>query len=45
MLAIFLTMVSLYFIYRMIGKDKSWYILLGAFGFTAYYLWLFHGGP
>jgi RsiW-degrading membrane proteinase PrsW (M82 family) len=41
MLAIFLTMVSLYFIYRMIGKNKSWYILLGAAGFTAYYLWLF----
>ena len=41
MLALFLTMVSLYFIYRMIGKSKSWYILLGAAGFTAYYLWLF----
>jgi RsiW-degrading membrane proteinase PrsW (M82 family) len=41
MLAIFLTMVSLYFIYRMIGKNKSWYILLGSAGFTAYYLWLF----
>jgi len=41
MLAIFLTMVSLYFIYRMIGKDKSWYILLGSAGFSAYYLWLF----
>jgi RsiW-degrading membrane proteinase PrsW (M82 family) len=40
MLAVFLTMVSLWFIYRMIGKDKSWYILLGAAGFTAYYLWL-----
>jgi RsiW-degrading membrane proteinase PrsW (M82 family) len=40
-LAVFLTMVSLYFIYRMIGKNKSWYILLGAAGFTAYYLWLF----
>ncbi len=41
-LAVFLTMVSLYFIYRMIGKSKSWYILLGSAGFTAYYLWLFH---
>ncbi len=41
MLAVFLTMVSLYFIYRMIGKNKSWYILLLAAGFTAYYLWLF----
>jgi hypothetical protein len=41
MLALFLTMVSLYFIYRMIGKSKSWYIMLGAAGFTAYYLWLF----
>jgi RsiW-degrading membrane proteinase PrsW (M82 family) len=42
MLALFLTMVSLYFIYRMIGKSKSWYVILGAAGFTAYYLWLFH---
>lgn len=41
MLAVFLTMVSMYFIYRMIGKDKSWYILLGAACFTGYYLWLF----
>ena len=40
-LAVFLTMVSLYFIYRMIGKSKSWYILLGAASFTGYYLWLF----
>jgi RsiW-degrading membrane proteinase PrsW (M82 family) len=41
MLAVFLTMVSMWFIYRMIGKAKSWYILLGAAGFSAYYLWLF----
>jgi RsiW-degrading membrane proteinase PrsW (M82 family) len=41
MLALFLTMVSLYFIYRMIGKEKSWYVMLGAAGFSAYYLWLF----
>jgi RsiW-degrading membrane proteinase PrsW (M82 family) len=41
MLAVFLTMVSLYFIYRMIGKNKSWYILLLSAGFSAYYLWLF----
>jgi RsiW-degrading membrane proteinase PrsW (M82 family) len=41
LLAIFLTMVSLYFVYRMIGKEKSWYILLGAAFFSAYYLWLF----
>jgi RsiW-degrading membrane proteinase PrsW (M82 family) len=40
MLAVFLTMVSMWFIYRMIGKDKSWYVLLGAAGFSAYYLWL-----
>jgi RsiW-degrading membrane proteinase PrsW (M82 family) len=40
MLAVFLTMVSLYFIYRMIGKNKSWYILLLAAGSSAYYLWL-----
>jgi RsiW-degrading membrane proteinase PrsW (M82 family) len=41
MLGIFLTTVSLWFIYRMVGKNKSWYILLGAASFTAYYLWLF----
>jgi RsiW-degrading membrane proteinase PrsW (M82 family) len=40
MLAVFLTMVSMWFIYRMIGKDKSWYVLVGAAGFSAYYLWL-----
>ncbi len=43
MLAVFLTMVSMWFIYRMIGKAKSWYILLGAAGFSAYYLWLMQG--
>jgi RsiW-degrading membrane proteinase PrsW (M82 family) len=41
MLALFLTMVTLYFVYRMVGKEKSWYILLGAAFFSAYYLWLF----
>jgi len=30
LLAVFLTMVSMWFIYRMIGKNKSWYILVGA---------------
>jgi RsiW-degrading membrane proteinase PrsW (M82 family) len=41
MLGVFLTLVSLWFIYRMIGKQKSWYVMLGAAVFTAYYLWLF----
>jgi RsiW-degrading membrane proteinase PrsW (M82 family) len=40
LLAVFLTMVSMFFIYRMVGKSKSWYVLLGAAGFTGYYLWL-----
>jgi RsiW-degrading membrane proteinase PrsW (M82 family) len=40
MLAVFLTVVSMWFIYRMIGKQKSWYALAGAAGFSAYYLWL-----
>src|SRR3984957_13320024 len=40
MLAVFLTVVSVWFIYRMIGKQKSWYVLAGAAGFSAYYLWL-----
>lgn len=41
MLAIFLTMASLYLIYRLVGKNKSWWILLGCMAFTAYFLWLF----
>src|ERR1700733_6332899 len=40
LLAVFLTMVSMWFIYRMIGKNKSWYILVGAAFFSGYYLWL-----
>src|ERR1700755_3098486 len=40
MLGVFLTLVSLWFIYRMVGKQKSWYVMLGAAAFIAYYLWL-----
>jgi RsiW-degrading membrane proteinase PrsW (M82 family) len=39
-LAFLLTAFSFYFIYRVVGKNKSWWILLGAFAFTAYFLWL-----
>jgi RsiW-degrading membrane proteinase PrsW (M82 family) len=41
MVAAFLTMASLYFIYRLVGKNKSWWVLLGSLAFTAYFLWLF----
>jgi RsiW-degrading membrane proteinase PrsW (M82 family) len=40
-LGIVLTFASLYFIYRLVGKNKSWWILLGAMTFTAYFMWLF----
>lgn len=39
--AVFLTMVSLYFIYRQVGKNKPWWILLATLAFSAYFLWLF----
>lgn len=37
---LFLTMASLYMVYTMVGKRKSWWVLLGAMSFTAYFLWL-----
>lgn len=40
-LATFLTLATLFFIYRLAGKDKNWWVLLGALAFTASYLWLF----
>lgn len=40
-LAIFLTVASLYFIYRLVGKSKSWWVMFAAMAFTAYFLWLF----
>ncbi len=40
-LGVFLTTVSLWFIYRQVGKNKSWWLLFGAMGFSAYFLWLF----
>jgi RsiW-degrading membrane proteinase PrsW (M82 family) len=39
-LAFLLTAVSFYFIYRIVGKSKSWWILLAAFSFSAYFIWL-----
>jgi len=39
-LAFLLTAVSFYFIYRIVGKSKSWWILLAAFAFSAYFIWL-----
>lgn len=40
-LGVFLTTVSLWFIYKQVGKPKSWWLLFGAMGFSAYFLWLF----
>lgn len=40
-LGVVMTMASLYFIYRLVGKSKSWWILFGSMGFAAYFLWLF----
>jgi RsiW-degrading membrane proteinase PrsW (M82 family) len=36
----YLTLLSLYFIYRLAGKKKSWLVLLGCFAFTSIYLWM-----
>lgn len=38
---VYLTFLSLYFIYRLAGKRKSWLAMLACFGFTALYLWMF----
>lgn len=40
-LGVFLTTVSLWFIYKQVGKNKSWWLLFAAMGFSAYFLWLF----
>jgi RsiW-degrading membrane proteinase PrsW (M82 family) len=40
-LAVVLTMASLYLIYKLVGKSKSWWILLGSMAFTGYFLWRF----
>jgi RsiW-degrading membrane proteinase PrsW (M82 family) len=40
LLAILLTTASLYFIYRIVGKNKSWWVLFAAMAFCAYFLWL-----
>ena len=41
LLSFLLTTFSFYFIYRIVGKNKSWWIMLAAFAFTGYFLWLF----
>lgn len=41
MLGVLLTTASLYFIYRLVGKEKSWFVLFGSMAFAAYFLWLF----
>jgi hypothetical protein len=38
--AVYLTLLSLYFIYRLVGKRVSWLGLMGCMSFTALYLWL-----
>jgi RsiW-degrading membrane proteinase PrsW (M82 family) len=38
--AVYLTLLSLHFIYRMVGKRQSWLGLLGCMAFTSYYLWV-----
>jgi RsiW-degrading membrane proteinase PrsW (M82 family) len=40
-LGVFLTMASLYFIYRLVGRNKSWWVLIASMAFTGYFLWLF----
>ena len=40
-LALFFTMASLFFIYKQVGKNKSWWLMMAAMGFSAYFLWLF----
>jgi RsiW-degrading membrane proteinase PrsW (M82 family) len=40
-LAVVLTTASLYLIYKLVGKSKSWWCLLGSAAFTGYFLWRF----
>jgi len=42
LLSFLLTAFSFYFIYRVVGKNKSWLVILGAFAFTSYFMWLFY---
>lgn len=37
----YLSLLSLYFLYRLAGKRKSWLAMLGCAVFTGYFLWLF----
>ena len=40
LVAAYLTLASLYFIYRLVGKNKAWWILLACFAFSVYICWL-----
>jgi RsiW-degrading membrane proteinase PrsW (M82 family) len=40
-LALILTTASLYLIYKLVGKNKSWWSLIAAMAFTGYFLWRF----
>src|SRR5262245_64339064 len=39
-LAVYLTLLSLYFIYRLVGKKKSWTGMMACMAFTALDIWL-----
>jgi len=38
--AVYLTLVSMYFIYRLVGKEKPWWVLLAGCFLTGYCIWL-----
>ena len=40
-ICVYLMLLSLYFIRRVAGKDKSWLLLIGVMAFTGYLLYLF----
>ncbi len=40
MLSVYLTLLSLYFVYRLVGKAKAWWVMLACGVFTGYYLWV-----
>jgi RsiW-degrading membrane proteinase PrsW (M82 family) len=43
--ATYLTLLSLHFIYRLVGKRQSWVGLLACMAFTSYYLWVMATTP
>ncbi len=38
--ALYLAALSRYFIYRLVGKAKLWWLMLACTAFTGYYVWL-----